>query len=39
MGLTIAHRIISEHKGEMRLGSTPGIGATVDLWLPRWPSE
>ena len=39
MGLTIAHRIISEHKGEVRLGSTPGVGATVDLWLPRWSSE
>jgi signal transduction histidine kinase len=39
MGLTIAHRIISEHKGEMRLSSTPGVGTTVDLWLPRWPRD
>ena len=39
MGLTIAHRIISEHRGEVRLCSTPGGGATVDLWLPRWPAE
>lgn len=39
MGLTIAHRIISEHKGEMCLSSTPGVGTTVDLWLPRWPGD
>lgn len=39
MGLTIAHRIISEHKGEVRLCSTPGEGTTVELWLPRWPTD
>jgi two-component system, NtrC family, sensor histidine kinase HydH len=39
MGLTIAHRIISEHKGDIRLNSTPGVGTTVDLWLPRWPGD
>lgn len=37
MGLTIAHRIVSEHRGEVRLESTPGLGTTVDVWLPRWP--
>jgi signal transduction histidine kinase len=39
MGLTIAHRIISEHKGELCLASTPGVGTTVELRLPRWPSD
>jgi signal transduction histidine kinase len=39
MGLTIAHRIISEHQGEIRLSSAPGAGVTVDLCLPRWPSD
>jgi signal transduction histidine kinase len=39
MGLTIAHRIVSEHTGEICLSSTPGAGVTVDLWLPRWPSD
>lgn len=39
MGLTIVHRIISEHKGEIHICSTPGAGTTVELRLPRWPSE
>jgi len=39
MGLTIAHRIMSEHKGEVRLCSTPEVGTSVDLRLPRWPSD
>lgn len=39
MGLTIAHRLISEHKGEISLCSTPGAGTTVNLWLPRWASD
>ncbi len=39
MGLTVAHRIVSEHKGEICLSSTSGAGVTVDLWLPRWPSD
>jgi len=39
MGLTIVHRIISEHKGEIHICSTAGVGTTVDLHLPRWPSE
>jgi signal transduction histidine kinase len=39
MGLTIAHRIILEHKGELCLSSTTGVGTAVDLWLPRWPSD
>ena len=38
MGLTIVHRIISEHKGEIQICSTPGAGTTVDLRLPRWPA-
>jgi two-component system sensor histidine kinase HydH len=39
MGLTVAHRIVSEHKGEICLSSTSGAGVTVDLCLPRWPSD
>jgi signal transduction histidine kinase len=39
MGLTTAHRIILAHRGEMQVCSTPGQGTTVDLWLPRWPSD
>lgn len=39
MGLTIAHRIISEHRGEIHVSATPGDGVAVDLWLPRWPSD
>lgn len=39
MGLAVAHRIVSEHKGEVRLCSTPGEGTSVDLWLPRWPGD
>jgi signal transduction histidine kinase len=39
MGLTVAHRLIAEHKGEISLCSTPGTGTSVDLWLPRWPSD
>ena len=38
MGLTIVHRIISEHKGEIQILSTPGTGTTVNLCLPRWPA-
>ncbi|MGQ9687577.1 MAG: GAF domain-containing protein [Desulfobaccales bacterium] len=39
MGLTIVHRIVAEHKGELRLSSTEGVGTTLDLWLPRWLSD
>ena len=39
MGLTVAHRIVSEHKGEICLSSTSGVGVTIDLCLPRWPAD
>ncbi len=39
MGLTIAHRIISEHKGELCISSTPGVSTAVEISLPRWPSD
>jgi len=39
MGLTIAHRIIAEHKGELNITSRPGGGTTVELRLPRWADE
>ena len=34
LGLAIAHRIISDHGGEIRVDSTPGIGTTVSIMLP-----
>lgn len=39
MGLTMAHRIISEHHGDIQIRSTPGGGTAVDLRLPRWPAD
>ncbi len=36
MGLTIAHRIIADHQGDIRLNTTPGSGTVVTILLPRW---
>jgi signal transduction histidine kinase len=36
MGLTKVHQVISDHRGEIQIKSTPGQGTEVDIWLPRW---
>lgn len=36
MGLTKVHQVVSDHRGEIRITSTPGEGAEVQIWLPRW---
>ncbi len=34
LGLTIVHRVIREHKGSIRVASTPGEGTTFTVELP-----
>jgi two-component system, NtrC family, sensor histidine kinase PilS len=34
MGLAIVHRIVSDHRGEIQVSSTPGLGTTVSVRLP-----
>lgn len=34
LGLSIAHRIVEEHGGHMRVASVPGRGTTAAVWLP-----
>jgi signal transduction histidine kinase len=34
LGLSIAQRIMKDHRGEIRLQSTPGIGTVAELVLP-----
>jgi PAS domain S-box-containing protein len=34
LGLAIVHSVISKHKGQIRVESTPDAGATFTLWLP-----
>jgi signal transduction histidine kinase len=34
LGLSIAQRIMKDHRGEIRLRSTPGIGTVAELVLP-----
>jgi two-component system sensor histidine kinase HydH len=36
MGLTKVHQVISDHRGEIQITSTPGHGTDVAIWLPRW---
>ncbi len=36
MGLCKAQRIITEHKGELTVSSSPGKGTKVTVRLPRW---
>ena len=36
MGLTKVHQVISDHRGEIQINSTPGLGTEVNIWLPRW---
>ena len=35
LGLAIVHRIVSDHGGEIRVGSAPGAGAVFTVALPR----
>jgi PAS domain S-box-containing protein len=39
LGLSLVHRIVTEHGGEIEVDSQPGMGATFRLRLPRAPSE
>jgi two-component system, NtrC family, sensor histidine kinase HydH len=34
IGLAVARRIVTAHRGEIRIDSAPGTGTTVQLWLP-----
>ncbi|HUF55705.1 MAG TPA: ATP-binding protein, partial [Thermohalobaculum sp.] len=34
LGLAIAKHIVNRHRGELRIESTPGEGATFTVWLP-----
>ncbi|MBM3789481.1 MAG: sensor histidine kinase, partial [Acidobacteria bacterium] len=34
LGLTVVHRVIQEHRGRIRVDSTPGRGATFTVELP-----
>ena len=34
LGLTIAHQIIREHRGEIQVQSTEGVGTTFRINLP-----
>jgi len=34
LGLSIAHRIIDQHRGKIQTESTPGKGTLFTLWLP-----
>jgi signal transduction histidine kinase/putative methionine-R-sulfoxide reductase with GAF domain len=34
LGLSIAHRIIDQHRGKIQMESTPGKGTLFTLWLP-----
>jgi PAS domain S-box-containing protein len=37
LGLAIAHRIVEEHRGAVRVQSTPGKGTTFSVYLPTAP--
>jgi signal transduction histidine kinase len=39
LGLTIAHRVIQDHGGRIRVESTPGRGTTLTVELPLVPAE
>ena len=34
LGLSIAHRIVDQHRGKIEIESTPGQGTRINLWLP-----
>jgi signal transduction histidine kinase len=35
LGLAVVHRVVSDHRGEVRVTSAPGEGATFRIALPR----
>jgi signal transduction histidine kinase len=35
LGLSIAYRIVEEHQGRLTIQSTPGIGTTFEIILPK----
>jgi PAS domain S-box-containing protein len=37
LGLALAHRIVEEHRGALRVASTPGKGTTFTCYLPTAP--
>jgi len=39
LGLSVAHRIVTDHGGEIRVDSRPGEGTTVTVELPLDPPE
>ncbi len=39
LGLSVAHRIIADHRGTIRVDSRPGEGTTVTVDLPLHPSN
>jgi two-component system nitrogen regulation sensor histidine kinase GlnL len=39
LGLALSHRIIEEHRGAVRVQSTPGKGTTFAVYLPIAPSS
>jgi two-component system sensor histidine kinase HydH len=38
LGLALAHRIVEEHRGALRVASTPGKGTVFSAYLPIAPS-
>ncbi len=39
LGMFIMHRIVTEHKGDIKIDSEPGRGTTVAVWLPLQPGN
>jgi signal transduction histidine kinase len=38
LGLALAHRIVEEHRGALRVTSTPGKGTTFSCYVPIAPA-
>lgn len=39
LGLSVVERIVSSHRGRVRINSTPGVGTRVDLVFPVFPNK